>query len=58
MAKEGNVSLPNWPSNPKYTSSAPSSNDAGKIPAKKEIKPFKNLPASQSPRSMKMEGGK
>lgn len=55
--KEGNVTLPNWTKEPKFTKPAPSSNDAGKIPPKTEIKPFAGLPASQSPKAMKIEGG-
>lgn len=55
--KEGNVSLPNWTKEPKFTRSAPSNNPPGKIPPKTEIKPFAGLPASQSPHPMKIEGG-
>lgn len=56
--KEGHVTLPSW--NPKsvldHASKPPSSNPPGKIPAKTEIKPFAGLPASQSPRPLKIEG--
>ena len=54
--KEGNVSLPNWSKEPKFTSPLPSSNDAGKIPPKSDPKPFAGLPGSTGPRSLKIEG--
>lgn len=58
--KEGNITLPNW--NPKehldHPRKLPSSNEPGKIPPHQQIKPFAGLPASQSPRPMKVEGGK
>lgn len=57
MAKEGNVTLPNWTKEPKYTKPLPSSNKVGKIPSREQIKDFAKLPSSTGPRPLKMEGG-
>jgi hypothetical protein len=57
MAKEGNVTLPNWSKEPKYTKPLPSSNDIDKIPSREQIKDFKGLPSSTMPKPFKMEGG-
>lgn len=53
---EGIFTPPNWTKEPKFTKPAPSDNAAGKIPPKTEIQPFAGLPASQSPRPLKIEG--
>ena len=54
---DGIFKEPNWTKEPKFSKPAPSTNPPGKIPPKTEIKPFAGLPASQSPRAMKPEGG-
>lgn len=54
--KEGNVTLPTWTKEPKFSRPAPTSSDAGKIPPKTEIKPFAGLPAATMPKPMSIEG--